>query len=514
MIVYSLVCWGGRTGKAVTLTIASPCVVTRTNHGLRDGARLVFSTTGALPTGITAGTTYYAKSTAANTFNLYTDAALTSIVNTSGSQSGTHTAKSVLMVEYFAQYPGRWGDSGSERCYDGIVSWNTARSGASGLDVEHCEIGEAFVETLAAALSINVPSGKNSVASRVDGGRSSAFHAGVFDGGYRLAVPSSNITALALTRIGDEIDGIEVSLDSTSYGTRTCVSLVSSSRCINSILRSAINTAGTGVMLLGPKAEISNSIICNFAVGINHDSYQEYGVMDNDIIVKCGTIGCSFGTSGSSTGRKQYVRNTISLGNTVNWKTGATALTSATNNLGLTGEAWISSGGTRLETSETAPFASIFADYDNNDFRPASASSPQVDSGVEYYGALNYDIADAERPNYNNGGAESFDIGCYEFDHGYGIHPASTTLMITASASLVGAEIRIYDLDNTPAGSLGTELSGVETASGATYSYTGTTGNTVWVQIMLEGYREFGQSLTLPATDSTFQAILSPDSDQ
>ena len=65
--VYSLVCWGGRTGKTVTLSIASPCVVTSTNHGLRDGTGLVFSTTGALPTGITAGTTYYAKSTAANT---------------------------------------------------------------------------------------------------------------------------------------------------------------------------------------------------------------------------------------------------------------------------------------------------------------------------------------------------------------------------------------------------------------------------------------------------------------
>ena len=134
--VYSLVCWGGRTGKNVTLTIASPCVVTSTNHGLRDGTGLVFSTTGALPTGITAGTTYYAKSTAANTFNLYDTAAnaiaggTTGRINTSGTQSGTHTAKSRLMLDYFSQYPGRWGDAGSERCYDSIVSWHSARSGA------------------------------------------------------------------------------------------------------------------------------------------------------------------------------------------------------------------------------------------------------------------------------------------------------------------------------------------------------------------------------------------------
>ena len=69
--VHSLVCWGGRTGKTVTLTVASPCVVTSTNHGLRYGTGLVFSTTGALPTGVTAGTTYYARYVAANTFHLY-----------------------------------------------------------------------------------------------------------------------------------------------------------------------------------------------------------------------------------------------------------------------------------------------------------------------------------------------------------------------------------------------------------------------------------------------------------
>ena len=44
--VNSLVCWGGRTGKTVTLTIASPCVVTSTNHGLRDGTGLVLAAEG------------------------------------------------------------------------------------------------------------------------------------------------------------------------------------------------------------------------------------------------------------------------------------------------------------------------------------------------------------------------------------------------------------------------------------------------------------------------------------
>src|SRR3990167_9743528 len=43
----------------ITVTIASPGVVTWADHGLQIGSSLVFTTTGALPTGITAGTRYY-----------------------------------------------------------------------------------------------------------------------------------------------------------------------------------------------------------------------------------------------------------------------------------------------------------------------------------------------------------------------------------------------------------------------------------------------------------------------
>jgi len=86
----------------VTMTIASPCVVTDTSHGLSDGQALEFATTGALPTGVTAGTTYYinasATATPTNTYWLYDTYAnaiaggATGRVNTSGTQSGTHSA--------------------------------------------------------------------------------------------------------------------------------------------------------------------------------------------------------------------------------------------------------------------------------------------------------------------------------------------------------------------------------------------------------------------------------------
>lgn len=75
----------------VTITIAAPGVGTWTAHGLSNGQTITLSTTGALPTGLAAATTYYIVSAAANTFQL----ALTSggaAITTSGSQSGTHTA--------------------------------------------------------------------------------------------------------------------------------------------------------------------------------------------------------------------------------------------------------------------------------------------------------------------------------------------------------------------------------------------------------------------------------------
>lgn len=74
----------------VTMTIASPGVVTWTGHAFENGDPIVLTTTGALPTGYTAGTTYYIVNKASNTFQLSATVGGTAI-NTSGSQSGTHT---------------------------------------------------------------------------------------------------------------------------------------------------------------------------------------------------------------------------------------------------------------------------------------------------------------------------------------------------------------------------------------------------------------------------------------
>lgn len=76
---------------AVTISIASPGVVTWSGHGLSNGQAVVLRTTGALPTGLVAGTSYYVVNAAADSFQLSATAGGAAIA-TSGSQSGIHTA--------------------------------------------------------------------------------------------------------------------------------------------------------------------------------------------------------------------------------------------------------------------------------------------------------------------------------------------------------------------------------------------------------------------------------------
>lgn len=86
---------GGNTTvgiSGVTVTIASPGVFTLNAHGLYVGQPISFTTSGALPTGLTAGTEYFVISAGltANAFEVSTSAG-GAAVNTSGSQSGTHS---------------------------------------------------------------------------------------------------------------------------------------------------------------------------------------------------------------------------------------------------------------------------------------------------------------------------------------------------------------------------------------------------------------------------------------
>jgi hypothetical protein len=79
----------GYSGTTVTMTIATPCVVSCT-LGLADLTPISFSTTGALPTGLLPGVTYYVRYVSSTSFNL-SATPTGALINTSGSQSGVQT---------------------------------------------------------------------------------------------------------------------------------------------------------------------------------------------------------------------------------------------------------------------------------------------------------------------------------------------------------------------------------------------------------------------------------------
>jgi hypothetical protein len=126
--------------STVTFSIASPCVVTWTAHGLADRTPIYFTSSGTLPSGIVSGTQYYVVAVSTNTFQLSTTvggAALT----TSGSQSGTHTAVAQihkifesLQAANTAHYPPAaasstwWTDSGATNARKMFDSANSSQT--------------------------------------------------------------------------------------------------------------------------------------------------------------------------------------------------------------------------------------------------------------------------------------------------------------------------------------------------------------------------------------------------
>jgi hypothetical protein len=91
LLGYSVDAYGS---AVVTITIAAPGVVTMTAHGASTGQRCQITTTGALPTGLTASTSYWISVVDANSFKLCTslaNAAAGTFITTTGSQSGVHT---------------------------------------------------------------------------------------------------------------------------------------------------------------------------------------------------------------------------------------------------------------------------------------------------------------------------------------------------------------------------------------------------------------------------------------
>lgn len=476
---YSLVCWGGKTGKAVTASNSSGLVFTSATHGLRDKTALVFS--GATPPGgVTFGTTYYAKSLSADNFSIYTDANLTNRVVWSSAGSGV-IAKSKTMLDYMSAYPTRWGAIGSERIYGGIESWETTRrANTTKIDEEVCELGEAFTDTTTLygnygnyTTDINIPAAKVTVTSLVNGVQSAAYHGGSLTAGYCLV---SSYSGLGLYSLGTTLDGFRILVISLNGVYQT------SSRTVLSrlIVQAAYPGSGTGIRLTSATSSVSDCVLTGLNVGL----FIGNSVSDISVTGCTATknnYGMQLDPYYESSVRGTFCNN-VSLGNnTQNWSPPPNTDSYATNNAGGTAEAWKSTTGTRVEITEASPFTATFLDFTNNVFKPKDAGSQLVDTGTVFYGITAFDISGDERPNYNNGGAEAYDIGAYEFNHGYGPHPASTT--VTFSGVVAGSEIRVYDAGLN-------ELAGVEScAADHVLTWTVPSPATVGIKIINTAYK-------------------------
>jgi microcystin-dependent protein len=205
------------------ITTASPAVVSLTAHGLVEGDAIYFTTTGALPTGLTANITYYVKSTGnANTFQVSltrTSAAAVdsgptiaagTAVNTTVAGSGTHTvikaphgvssASTFLVPDFRGQVPvGMDNIGGTDAGVMGISNALGAKAG----EVKH---------TLAEG---EMPSHLHAISFNSQGGGSHSHTAGSYDGAYRI----DNYNAAA----GGAINALGVTLGASSerIGTNT-----------------------------------------------------------------------------------------------------------------------------------------------------------------------------------------------------------------------------------------------------------------------------------------------------
>jgi len=200
----------------VTITIATPAVLTKTAHGLTTGDQVSFDTTGALPTGLVAGTIYYVIFVGANTFRVATslvNANAGTAITTTGSQSGTHT----LRVD------GRWTtivptvDASGNVSFDAYINGDLGAGGFStdkSFIVEIREFDRLSSVIVESTLSVGTPlidffreSANTGVAfnskyDSVEGGSiqlyandiAKLFRAGMLNGRLDITVTSNNLT--------------------------------------------------------------------------------------------------------------------------------------------------------------------------------------------------------------------------------------------------------------------------------------------------------------------------------
>ena len=486
--VYSLVCWGGSTGKSVTVS-SSTDYVTLTNHGLRNGKGVQF-VSGTLPTvsgtALALNTTYYAKYISSSTFELYYDSGLTSKIDFTSAGSSL-----VLRGQYYQSLTdkSRWATGSVERIYDSLASYNSGRSGASSFDVEVCELAEAIDDWSIPV--INIPAASVVITSSIAGVRTEAFHNGVIGAGYVVnKARTSSAVVLTANSWRTTFDGFSARFNGGGEYNGAVITLSGPASVASRMIVYGENVTGETGFNGAEFVNIDRCLCYNLGGQAVYVARYSTGFS----VTNCTFVSCQYGIyTNYTTSVLGWFYNNLAIASTVaNWypSTSPGGVYAAIGNASSDGTGWATSGSiVNVATTD-------FADFSNKDYRPALSTSPQVDSGVAYYGMLGYDITDAEVPNYNNGGAEAVDIGCYEFDHGFGNHPITATLTLTGLAT--GSDVVVRAAGSS------TILASVDQEPSSTWVYTYTSAHNVDIDVIKPGLVMVSvRNLALTAANST-----------
>ena len=471
---YLLTCLG-RDG--LVITAATSDVITLNNHGMRAGHPVRFTTTGTLPGGLSANTTYYvfAADLLIGSFKVSAtnDGDMVDITSTG---SGVHKCVGSYWATLPAADPGgggnyrsRYGEAGSERVfaniYDLRIYLYDNRDYAKNVCVE---IQGAWTDVSAHYLASRegwVWDGYFSleVTTKINGVRDpDSFHFGVPGGGWAWISPANYFLGFSSSASRVTIDGVEAGNTFSNVSAAAFSMTGSLDRVVNCIANGS--PTGTAFRDGGNGNVFVNNIAVGWPTGFETTNANGNG----SVIAHCLAAGCGTGfLTEATTALSDYINN-IALDNTTNWGTKGGGF--CAGNAGATGDVvWASTG----QPSITGLTTAIFNNSAASDFSLASSDSVLVDAGNDYFGMLpGYAIDDAVRPNYE---AATYpnnyrDVGPFEYDHGNGLAPLQVELAFSGMAE--GSVLAVYKTSD------GTDIISPTTigASGShstTYSYTG-----------------------------------------
>lgn len=510
-VVYSLVTPFGMT---TTVTVSSTNdQIELANHGMRAGQGFYFlSASTTLPqvggVDVSTDTCYYISSTdnLSGSFK----------VTTNSDGSGTpldfsSTGSSVKIVgKYWAELPttdpgnggnykNRYGSSPSWTVYGKLSDAATAHNAKTGVAEQESviEIEGKWDETILSGLrvSFNNITYSLTITTIINGAVGSGYHGGKYNGGYVLK-SSSTVATLYVSQYRCLVCGFQVYNSSTGNGYTN----VPSNLGAVTLLMIGESTGGGGINAITTGSIIANCLAVNSVTGFVPNTYSNAA---GTLLYNCMATGCSTGFGGAAAGWLASVINCVSINNTTDWGPAPTGL--CQNNAGDSGETpWTTSGKTNVNTLTTSHFVNLTNPVTASTDFAYTSDSPLIDSGVElsFFESTESMAFDSvatsmliNRPAYNNGGSEAWDIGPFEFDRGYGPAPE----VLTISNLTTGTRVIATRADTGTSLGTAVESSGTATIS---IGYSGTVNVEARNASGTLAYKPWTTQISFPGTKS------------